>query len=254
MLPVIVGSLPGGPPYFRSTASQVASQRLPWLVAIWMRHHGLHGAASCSVLLRMPIKRRHWQKRADEDDTHRRAVEPLKQNTHRSTTWASTSSFCLARWPHPSAKSVCLPNCTAQPIQPANPASQLDNRLLYAGRSSRGPPSIHPPRPRVRRFVSSALFQSLCHWAALAAWPLANTASGTYRVGLAADQAGQELLHTELLSCVSARRSQLPQKSPGLEDSVMPVMCQGQACRAAPSQRKKTEATLAPPRWGRLAG
>lgn len=85
-------------------------------------------------------------------------------------------------------------------------------------------------------------------------WPLANTASGTYRVGLAADQAGQELLHTEVLSCVSARRSQLPQKSPGLEDSVMPVMCQGQACRAAPSQRKKTEATLAPPRWGRLAG
>lgn len=30
-------------------------------------------------------------------------------------------------------------------------------------------PLIHPPRPRVRRFVSSALFQLLYHWAALAA-------------------------------------------------------------------------------------
>lgn len=44
-----------GPPYFRSTASQDTSQRLPWLVAICMRHNGLHGAASCSVLLRTRI-------------------------------------------------------------------------------------------------------------------------------------------------------------------------------------------------------
>lgn len=141
MLPVIVGSLPGGPPYFRSTASQVASQRLPWLVAIWMRHHGLHGAASCSVLLRMPIKRRHWQKRADEDDTHRRAVEPLKQNTHRSTTRASTSSFCLARWPHPSAKNVCL--LTAPPSQSSQPTRQQ----TAACRPQFKRPSLYPPAP-----------------------------------------------------------------------------------------------------------
>lgn len=58
--------------------------------------------------------------RADEDDSHRRAVEPLKQNIHRSSTRASTSSFCLARWP-PSISMKCLPtNCTAQPIHPAN--------------------------------------------------------------------------------------------------------------------------------------
>lgn len=41
------------------------------------------------------------------------------------------------------------------------------------------------------------------------------------------------------LSCVSVRRSRLPQKSSGNGNSVMLVMCQGQACRAAPSLRKK---------------
>lgn len=114
---------------------------------------------------------------------------------------------------------------------------------------------IHPPRPRVRRFVSPALLQLLYHWAVLAA---GHAESGTYRVGLAclaADQPGQELLHTEFLSCGSARRSRLPQMWPGHDVSALPVMCQSQACRAAPSQsakKKERPKTLAPPRWSRL--
>lgn len=68
-------------------------------------------------------KRRRWQTRADEVDSRRRAVEPLKQNTHRSSTRASTSSSCLARWPHPSAEMFA---CWLH--RPPHPASQLRSR------------------------------------------------------------------------------------------------------------------------------
>lgn len=89
----------------------------------------------------MPIKRRHGQKRADEDDSHRRAVERLKQNIHRSTTRASTSSFCLARWPHPSATNVCL--LTALPGQSSQPTRQ-QNAVC---RPQFKRPSLYPPAP-----------------------------------------------------------------------------------------------------------
>lgn len=93
-------------------------------------------------------------------------------------------------------KSVWPTDSTALPTQPIQPANDTAVCCMQAA-VQEALPLIHPPRPRVRRFVSPALLQSLCHWAALAA------ESGTYRVGLAclaADQAGQELLHTEFLS------------------------------------------------------
>lgn len=94
-----------------------------------------------------------------------------------------------------------LTDSTAWPAQPIQPANDTADCCMQAA-VQEALPLIHPPRPRVRRFVSSALFQLLYHWAALAA------ESGTYRVGLAclaADQAGQELLHMEFLCAVSLR-------------------------------------------------
>lgn len=133
---------------------------------------------------------------------------------------------------------------------PGHPASQLQSILLYAGRSSRGPPSLHPPRPRVRRFVSPALFQSLCHWALLAA---GHAASGTYRVSLgclAADQAGQELLHTELLVLYLCGTLTIATDVPGTRGfRHASHVSKPSLSRGSIAAKKKRAETLAPPRW-----
>lgn len=188
-------------------------------------------------------KRRHRHERVDEDDSHHRPVEPLKQNTHRSATRASTSSSCLARWPPPSMKNVYLLIAL-----PGHPAIQSANDraccCMQAAVQEALPLSTRPVH------VFGGSFHPRC--------------SNRSAIGLPRPLATLRAERTELAGCrsswagapayggsclVSLRDAHNCHRSP--RDSTIPSCqsCVNAKLVARLHRREKRQQTLAPPRW-----